>query len=107
MVPILSRHPRRAHGVEHPSESREINEDPVSPFPKDNVNLPHKMKLTKFVTLPARSQAAVPVQTEASGPVFIEPKYSVLARHNVRTANRFAELKGNRRFNTVVSNFSE
>ncbi len=53
------------------------------------------------------SQVAIPVRTEASGLVFLEPKHSVLVRHNVRTANGVAEVKGNRPFKIVVSNFSE
>ena len=65
------------------------------------------MKLAKFVTIPHMSQVAVPVRTEASGLVFLEPKHSVLARHNVRTANGVAEVKGNRPFKIVVSNFFE
>ena len=53
------------------------------------------------------SQVAVPVRTEASRLVFLEPKHSVLARHNVRSANGVAEVKGSRPFKIVVSNFSE
>ena len=71
------------------------------------MNLPHKVKLAKFVTIPAKSQLAFPVRTEASGLVFIEQKHSVLARDNVRTANGVAEVKGNRPFTIVVSNFSD
>ena len=65
------------------------------------------MKLAKFVTIPPISQDAVPVRTEASGLLFLEPKHSVLARHNVRTANGVAKVKGNRAFKIVVSKFSE
>ena len=39
--------------------------------------------------------------------MFIEPKHSELARNNVRTANGYAEAKGNRPFTIVVSNFSD
>ena len=39
--------------------------------------------------------------------MFLEPKHSVLARHNVRTANGVADVKRNRPFSIVVSNFSE
>ena len=106
-IPILSRHPRRKPGAEPPLESRKVTEDPSPNRERDNVNLPHTVKLAKFVTIPAKSQLAVPVRTEASGLVFIEPKHSVLARHNVRTANGVAEVKGNRPFTIVVSNFSD
>ena len=106
-IPILSRHPRRTPGAEPPLESRKVTEDPPPNRERDNVNLPHTVKLTKFVTIPANSQLAVPVRTEASSLVFIEPKHSVLDRHNVRTANGLAEVKGNRLFTIVVSNFSD
>ena len=73
----------------------------------DNVNRPHKVKLAKFVTVPLMSHVAVPVLTEAWSLVFLEPKHSVLSRHNVSTANGVAEVKGNRPFKIVVLNFSE
>ena len=105
--PILSRLPRRTPGAEPPLESRKVTEDLPPNRERDNVNLPHTVKLTKFVTIPAKSKLAVPVRTEACSLVFIDPKHSALARHNVRTANGFAEVKGNRPFTIVVSNFSD
>ena len=39
--------------------------------------------------------------------LLLEPKESVLALHNVQTANCVAELKRNRPFTIVVSTFSE
>ena len=57
--------------------------------------------------IPLRSQVAVPVGLKASSLVFLEPKHSVLARHNVRTAYGVAEVKKNRPFTILVSNFSE
>ena len=53
------------------------------------------------------SQVTVPVRTKASGLVFLEPKHSVLTRHNVRTSNGVAEENGNRSSKVAVSNFSE
>ena len=54
-ISILSRHPRRTPGAEHPLESRKVTEDPPSNRKRDNVNLHHTVKLTKFVTIPAKS----------------------------------------------------
>ena len=53
------------------------------------------------------SQVTVTVRTEVLGLVSLEPKHSVLAPHNVRTANGVAEVKGNCPFKIVLSNFSE
>ena len=94
-------------GCRTPLKSRKVTADPPSNRERDNVNLLHTVKLAKFVTIPAKSQLAVPVRTEASGLVFIEPKHSVPARNNVRTANGVAEVKGNRPFTIVVLNFSD
>ena len=112
-IPIILRYPRRTPGAEHSLESRKVTEDPPLNRERDNVNLLHTVKLRKFVTIPAKSQLAVHVWNEASGLFFIEPKHPVLARHimsnfiNVRTASGVAELKGNRPFTIVVSNFSD
>ena len=106
-IPILSRHHERKPYVEAPSSAGEPPSE-VSPHRKEeNFSCSHTVKLSKPVTIPPRSQVAVPVRTEASGLVFLEPKHSVLARHNVRTANGVAEVKRNRPFTIVVSNFSE
>ena len=106
-IPILSWHHGRKPYVEAKSPSTETPDGPPVHQGAGNVNRPHTVKLAKFVTVPPVSQVAVPVQTEASGLVFLEPKHSVFARHNVHTANGVAEVKGNRRFKIVVSNFSE
>ena len=105
-IPILSRHHGRKTYVEEKSPSTETPDGPPLQPDADNVNRPHTVKLAKFVTIPPMSQVAVPVRTEASGLVFLEPKHSVLARHSVHTANGDAEVKGNRPFKIVVSNFS-
>ena len=106
-TPILSRHPRRTSGAEPPLESRKVTEDTPLNHERDNVNLPHTVNLTKFITIPAKSQLAVPVRTEGFGLLFIEPKHTVLALHNVRTANGVAAVKGNRLFTIVISNFAD
>ena len=106
-IPILSRHHGRKLYVEAKSPSTETPDGPPVHQDTDNVNRPHTVKLARFVIVPHMSQVAVPVRTEASGLVFLEPKHSVLALHNVRTANGVAEVKGKSPFKIVVSNFSE
>ena len=106
-IPILSRHHRRKTYVEARSPSTETPDGPPVHQDADNVNRPHTVKLANFITIPPMSQVAVPVRTEASGLVFLEPQHSVLARHHVRTANGVTEVKGNRPFKIVVSNYSE
>ena len=105
-IPILSRHHGRKPYVEAKSPSTETPDGPPVHQGAGNVNRPHTVKLAKFVTVPPMSQVAVPIRTEASGLLFLEPKHSVLAGHNVRSANGVAEVKGNRPFKIVLSNFS-
>ena len=105
--PILSWHHGRKTYVDEKSPSTETPDGPPVHQDADNVNRLHTVKLAKFVTIPPLSQVAVLFRTEASGLVFLEPKHSVLARQDVRTANGVAEVKGNRPFKIVVSNFSE
>ena len=106
-IPILSQYHGRKPYVEAKSPSTETPDGPPVYQDADNVNRPHTVKLAKFVTFPPMSQVAVPVRKKPSGLVFLEPKHSVLARHNVRTANGVAKVKGNRPVKIVVSNFSE
>ena len=106
-IPILSRHDGRKPYVEAKSSSTETTDGTSVRPDADNVNRPHTVKLAKFVNVPPLSQVAVPVRTETSGILFLQPKHSVLARHNVRTANGVADVKGNRPFKIAVSNFSE
>ena len=106
-IPILSRHRGWKQYVNAKSPSTETPDGPPVRQDADNINHPQTVKLVKIVTIPPMSQVAVPVRTNASGLVFLKPKHSVLVRHNVRTANRVAEVKGNRPFKIAVSNFSE
>ena len=108
-VPILAQH----QGLRQASEG-ELHES-QSPFAQkrkqrateSNLNAPNTIRLAKHVKIPPLSQVAVPVTTQASGLVFIEPKHALQARHHVRTANGIVEVCENENFMIVLSNFSK
>ena len=81
-IVILSRHDsRRSH--ERPND-RQLNNDDQNDSPRndkrtndDPFNKPHTIRTARTVTIPPMSQVAIPVVTEASGLVYIEPKLPV------------------------------
>ena len=115
-LPILAMHDREEKFID--LNDNETLDDPnrlhayprtprTPPQASQNLHKPHTIRLAKYTKIPARSQVAVSVVTEASGLVFVEPKHSVQARYHVRTANGIVEANRNRRFDLVISNFSK
>ena len=63
--------------------------------------------MARTITIPPMSQVAIPVFTNASGLVYIEPTLPVQARYHVRTANEIHDVRPDVRFELVLANFSK
>ena len=66
---------------------------------------PQAIRIARWVTIPARSQARVRVTTTV-GLVFMEPKPSLQPRHGVSLTNGVVEIQSNQIFDVTVANFS-
>ena len=71
-----------------------------------NILKRHKVTTTKATRLPAYSQTWVPVTSEASGLVYLEPKFKLTATCRIATANGIIELEPGKPAKILVSNFS-
>ena len=67
---------------------------------------PKAIRIARWVTIPAMSQARVRVTTQGKGLVFLEPKPSLQHRHGVRLNNSMAELLPHQTFEVNVAKFS-
>ena len=108
-VPILAQHQglrQVSEGGNHESQTPSVQERKQRAM-ESNLNAPNTVRLAKNVTILPLSQVAVPVTTQASALVFIEPNHALKARHHVRTANGIVEVRKNEKFMIVLSNFSK
>ena len=67
---------------------------------------PQAIRIARWVTIPAMSQARVRVTTAGRGLVFLEPKPSLPHRHGERLTNGVAEVIPKVTFDVIVANFS-
>ena len=67
---------------------------------------PQAIRVARWVTIPAMSQARIRVTTAGSGLVFLEPKPSLQLPHGVRLMNGGAVVLPNQTFDVMVANFS-
>ena len=67
---------------------------------------PQAIRIARWVTIPAMSQARVRVTTAGKGLVFLEPKPSLQHRHGVRLTNGVAEVLPHQSFKVNVEKFS-
>ena len=107
-VPILAHRQglrQESEGEPHESQSPSTQER-KSYMTESNLNAPSAICLAKHVTIPPLSQVAVPVTTQVSSLVFIEPKCALQARHH-GTANGIVEARKIEKFMIVLSNFSK
>ena len=103
-IPILPQHQglrQVSEGELHESQTPSAQERKQRTT-ESNLNAPNTIRLAKHVKIPPLSQVAVPVTTQSSGLVFIEPKHALQARHNVRTANGIVEVRKNEKFMIVL-----
>ena len=67
---------------------------------------PQAIRIARWVTIPAMSQAGVRVTTAGRGLVFLEPKPSLQHRHGARLTNGVTDVLPNVTFDVIVANFS-
>ena len=67
---------------------------------------PQAIRIARWVSIPAMSQARVRVTTPGKGLVFLEPKPSLQHRHWMRLTNGVAEALPHQTFEVNVANFS-
>ena len=67
---------------------------------------PQAIRIARWVTITAMSQARVSVTTARRGLVFLEPKPSLQHRHGVRLTNGVAEVLPHQTFEVNVANFA-
>ena len=67
---------------------------------------PQAIRIARWVTIPAMSQARVRVTTAGKGLVFLEPKPSLQHRHGVTLTNGVGDVLPHQTFEVNVANFS-
>ena len=72
-----------------------------------NVLKRHKVKTTKAIRLKPYTQTWVPVSSQASGLVYLEPKCRLTGENKIAAANGVIEMQPGRQTRILVSNFSD